>query len=67
MHRLLIDAAGILGTGIHVKGLATVVLGEKLFDLPIIDLRANTEFEVFLRDGVPELRTHQHISSQSQR
>lgn len=52
---LLVDAASVLRLSIHVKGRTAVVFRQKLLDLPVVDLCADTELEVFLRDGVPEL------------
>lgn len=52
----MIDTAGILGTGILVHRGATVLLWQKLLDLPIVLLDANTELEVLFCDRVPILQ-----------
>lgn len=53
--RLLVDAARVLGLAIHVESGPAVVLGEELFDFPVVDLGADAELEVFFRNRVPEL------------
>ncbi len=50
----MICAAGIFGGGI-VDSLSTVVIRQEFLDLPVVDLGADTEFEVFLGNGVPVL------------
>ena len=48
-------AAGILRSTIVIDGTPSVIFMEELFDLPVPLLRADAEFEIFFRNGVPIL------------
>ena len=52
---LVIHAAGIFRIAVVIDGSPSVFLRQELFDFPISLFCANTEFKVFLRDGVPVL------------
>ena len=50
-----VRAACILRNTIVINGTSSVIFREELFDFPISLLRADTEFEIFLGNGIPIL------------
>ena len=50
-----VRAAGIFRKTIVIDGTTSVIFVKELFDLPIPLLRADAEFKIFFRNGIPIL------------
>lgn len=53
---MVVHASGVLRVRVLEARLSAVLLGEEFFHLPCVGFDADGEFQVFLRDVIPELQ-----------